>query len=292
MSLRRPWAKRALYALYRKIRPIPPLARGRIDSGDETWSEGELPARGSCILVADGLGTASTGPNFDKLKAQPWISTVGPAIRVSRDVTVRGFSYSYHGKHYIGPWTNTSLSDAAAYRRVREYEPRVGLQQTILTFSLAGPLFVFGLAEWLRRNPILDARSMVRGLVLLQPAFHLGPEVADAARSFADTPTVDWSLPWAIEEYMSSPTMFSVRIASALALIRRAQIPIILVYWPDDEFVYYDTGLLNAWGFSPHESIVIAHDFTLDKDDPFEQHLAVAAHEATFAALRRALTML
>lgn len=267
------------------------------------WLEGILPLH----IIADGFASSSASIGW----AKHWLYALMPQLHeVYPCLPCVGFSYSLTpGRNY--PPLRTRISFAASPHLVNPYLPKEYMNVTYHAFSLAGPIFLLGLSDWLRNVPIssftsptpaasetsdatADAPTETQSaseatpdysqtLILVQPAFLLPESIIYAVDSMNNAPGAIATLATSSRKFWGLPhdpgdhsADFLDRIESAIRLIT-SRIKVKMLYWPGDEFITYDTNLINRLtiaGIEP-QRVDLAFSASSAKR-PFHRHCLVA----------------
>jgi hypothetical protein len=218
---------------------MPRTILGYLARQGKDWPDGELPEAGPCYLVADGLASKSRptpGAKEGEYNYLPWLDFLRDKLGYPDfRKLARGFGYRGQGRHYERDDTYISLDIETSYSRTKEYVQRTGPSITYITFSLAGLIFTQGIASSLSRGVGYET---VKQLILIQPAFGLHPDALPLAEEVRNrlVPVSEFL------EINSSEEERKKKEASIIADLDRivtANIPVSLIYWPDDKFVNY-----------------------------------------------------
>lgn len=245
------------------------------------WLESSCPEREPAYVLADGIETAGSAAS-----SPPFVQAASSVITgVDHAARIHPFSYSAVGKAYEARHTHLSLRGADPFIRVSRYLSTAHVSATYIVFSLAGPVFLLGLA----RHP--DPWSAVRHLILVQPALTIREPIARfveenpdlAPLPILDLVEVDWDV--------------DARLTRALRLAAE-QVPVTLLYWPDDPFLDFagwperiaETRLGDAVAIPlevrPFSPVGVREQ---DMVHEFLQHLRVPHDDVTITALAKLL---
>jgi hypothetical protein len=262
----------------------------------DDWSEAELPQRGPCFLVVDGLGTSSREMKLSGNSIIiPWLPVLRSQLPVhgfsDEEVRLlRGFSYSGYGTHYSPPHTSILFNPDSALQRLRArngrptplegYGPGIAFPITYLTFSFGGPIILLAIAEWLKIHRSESDAKKIRAIILVQPGFDIGCKIRRAAATMA-------GLPAPISEVYEEPERIYAHIRQSLALILDRHVPVWMLYWPDDQFVRCDDAFLSDLGLTKKYRVKVAPTFDDVPENARDNHYVLHGAVARDAEIHR-----
>ena len=196
----------------------------------------ELCENGTCYLVADGLETYSHTVKgvFEDLLNYFRENLKYPGFKEQS----RGFSYAGSGQDYRAKHTEkVSLEPEKLYELTKDYITDKDVRVTYITFSLAGLIFTHGIDIALKKG---IGRASVEKLILIQPGFGLDLKLLspDERKKVEESKVV--------QDFLHSKSeQLKTEILDAIRAIRAAGKPIIMLYWPEDTFIWYEPKFLD-----------------------------------------------
>lgn len=239
--------------------------------------DSELPEEGPVFLLGDGFASWSP-PKFHSVYRD---IIVGAAPNPNGPV--RAYSYSAPRIQYFVFDTNKEilyLSDQFQ----RHYFPSPRLKTVFVPFSLAAAVFIHGLAGGVRESKQIGGISRV---ILLQPAFAAELEFVRGAWSR------DVEL-WPMFDLISRS--MQRMLVEAIETLRDAEIPIHMLYWPDDQVLHFSSIVpsLEALGVDcrPLKLDLKSKDYYKEKpgEQAFYQHAQVPYDDKTKEAMKSLLS--
>jgi hypothetical protein len=243
-----------------------------------SWDRAAPPMRSPGFVVADGLGTSSTGTRH----TPPWLPVVEPVIkRAAPNAEIGAFSYAGHRRHY-GP-RHTNLPAHQYRERVESFCRSIDAAIGWVAFSFAGPVLAVGLADMPADAPV------GADLLLVQPALTLRPAVVAALERWRrrDGRLVrPRGLAWPLLELADG----TVARATMAALGRLAgRMRVLMLYWADDELVGYDGIAESLAALGVETRPVSGVVFAQPQPTPFHEHCNVARTDAMLRAIEVAI---
>jgi hypothetical protein len=262
------------------------------DREEGKWVDGEFGNAEGYYLVADGLASCSV-PARSRLPKN-WLYD----LRTNLDHKTfgslsKGFSYLEYGCHYAPADTSISFEETDVSELTTPYLSQSNTSVVCVTFSLAGPLFILGIASAIAKEATAGETQgetqlqAIKELILVQPAIRVRDIITRGVAAFVEERKGNQKLiavPLSIQSLMDSADAMEDRIKDALALIRQHGIPVTMLYWKGDYFLEYSDDLrqlANDLGIICTE-VVIPPNETLG---PFQMHREVARSDEIGKAL-------
>jgi hypothetical protein len=271
------------------LRAINLKSREEIPLSEYPWFDSTLHYH----LIADGFASQSTESPY-----KHWLYKLRPKLnQVGAYILCRGFSYSEPGYNYSPRFTR-EINFPLADHWLRKYAPDKYWSTTYHAFSIAGPLFVCGLATLVKSEATRqNFGGKTLSLILTQPAFLLAKPVAEAVHykgviksppecihSLAISSLKFWKLPYDDSD-PAEGLLEDIEVAlSTLTSI----MPVHMVFWRGDRFIAYPQQLVNRiinTGVVAHP-LQLEFPLTLRRRNSFLKHAHVARHRRVLREIK------